>query len=191
MVARDLQGLSELQPSIDREVPAKAVREAVKFVNWLVANGVDRAAAVEGVRRFVDAVAGKRRQVKVASSQHPIVKALIARYLILYREVYRENLTSCPDVEVAHLARLSKQYALPVLEERLSALAAYVKEDAFMARFGFKPSTLANQWVRVTAYAKQRQPIRTGAPADCRHQPLCRDAHSHTQRMLQDTRNQR
>lgn len=182
--------LAFLQPPDDREVPNKALKEASKFVDWLVTNGIPKATAIDAVRRFVDAVAGKRRQVKVSTPEpgrSPAIAALIGYYKALYVEVYGEPLMKLPDLEYMHLVKLTRDYSIQVIESRLRALASYVKEDQFIGRFGFKPSTLANQWIRVTAYAKQHQQAeRRSAPADCRHSPPCTTAIDHTSRMLRD-----
>lgn len=192
MTNRDLATAAALQPeSPEREIPQRVIKEAAKFVNFLTANGLDQATAVEGVRRFVDAIAGRRRQQKAAPGTSGHLGPLIGLYTTLYKEVYGEPLHRVSDIEVGHLAKLARDYAPQVVESRLKALAQYVKQDQFMFRLGFKPSTLANQWVRVTAYAKQHQPTRTSAPpADCKHNPPCRDAHSHTVKTISDTKNQ-
>ena len=185
----DLAGMSEMTPPDGTTVPVKAQREAAKFVNWLVANNIDRVAAVEGVQKFLVAVLGKRRQAKAPTAQGPAIRTLVAHYIALYRTVYREDLKSPAGMEIAHLAKLARDYSVPVVESRLTALARYVKEDPFMARLGFKPSTLVNQWIRVTAYSKQHQANQqASAPRDCKHDPPCVDARAHTQLMLQDFR---
>lgn len=188
-MTRDLRLVSELQPTDGRTVPAKVIQGAADFVNWLVLKGLTRDEAVEGVRRFIKVVAQKPRQVKALPAPPQAVRNLLIIYQDLYRQVYGEALARVPETEVVHLARLAREYAAPVIEQRLRAFARYVKEDAFMARLGFKPSTLVNQWVRVTAYAKQNMNAPAAdAPRDCHHTPRCRNAVLHTQRLLQDHR---
>ena len=182
------KGLSELS-EVSQDVPVRAQRAAVKFITWLAANGVNRDEAAKNVMQFMVEVLPKRKAVKASPAQTMIVQTLVRRYVALYRDVYGEELKSPPGMEIGHLSRLAKDYSVEVISSRLQALARYVKADPFMARLGFKPSTLVNQWIRVTAYAKQNEPrAKQTAPSDCRHQPQCRDAMEHTQRILKDAR---
>lgn len=189
MTARELEQHAALSAPDGVTVPVKAQREAVKFVNWLVSHGVSREAAADGVQKFLLAIVGKKTPAKATTST-PAIRSLVGLYTALYRDVYGEELKSPPGMEIAHLAKLARDYSVPVVEGRMRALATYVKTDPFMARLGFKPSTLVNQWIRVTAYAKQHQMShgRPDAPADCRHTPRCQDAHEHTTKMLADQR---
>lgn len=189
MVA-NLEQLSELNPE-GREVPARIQREAVRFVNWMVANGMDRPAAAKGVQEFLLAVMpAKKKQAKAGANavKRPEMLAVMARYEALYRAQYGEAPQISP-VDWAHVSMLRRDYSTEVIIGRLEALSRYVKEDAFMARVGFSLGALRNQWNRVTAYTKQRQTSTSpSAPSDCRHIPRCETAHTHTKKTLADSR---
>ena len=175
-MVQDLALRSELNPD-DRELPVKVQREAVKFVNWLVAHGVDRTAAVDGVQKFLLAVVVKKKSAKATIPvKRPEAQAIVARYGALYKVLYGE-LPQVSGTDWVHVTTLLRDYSAPVVTSRLEALAKYVREDAWMkTKFGFSLGVLRNQWTRVTVYAKQHEPPPAAAtqPDSRGHFPPCK-----------------
>lgn len=174
-MVQDLGLRSELDPAGD--IPVKAQREAAKFVNWMVAHGVERSAAVEGVQKFLLAVV-KKKQAKatVGPSKRPEAQAIVARYGALYKALYGE-LPQVTGTDWVHVTTLLRDYSATVVTSRLEALAKFVREDAWMKKqFGFSLGVLRNQWTRVTNYAKQHEPPPAPAaqPDSRGHFPPCK-----------------
>lgn len=162
----------------------KALKEAARFVDWLVLQGIDHGLAAEAVQKFALTIAGKKPRTE---EEHTHAGPFLREYEDVYIAKFQQPPVIQPkDYSLA--AKLLRQYGMRLCLQRMRELAA--STDPFIVRAGFTMGTLTGQWNRLTAVAASavRRTSASPAPSDCRHQPPCRNAIDHSQRALNDLR---
>jgi hypothetical protein len=164
----------------------KAQREAARFIDWLVLQGVGHGLAAEAVQKFALTIAGK----KAPDADAPAA-SMVTEYLRTFQALYFEKYREMPVIQpkdYINAGKLLRQYGTTLCLQRLRDLAA--STDPFHIKAGFTISTLVAQWNRLTATAAsaERRTSAPAAPSDCRHTPPCRNAIEHNQRALRDLR---
>lgn len=162
-----------MTPKPSRTLGPRALKEASRFLDWLVVEtGIDRAKAARAVKQFAEAIAGK---LPPKSGQALIsLEPCLQQYLSLYRQRHGED----PNVtgqDYALLSRLIRDHGPEAVTRRLNAL--FLTKDTYLRQCGFTIGMLFKWWNKLAAVsAIERRQMAQDAPGDCRHLPRCEKA---------------
>lgn len=133
----------------------KATTEASRFVDWLVMQGIDRAAATDAVLAFALKIAGKKAAVAPPVKLGEAQQQVFNEYDRLYMQAHNgEPPKPVSAVEAIKVTKLVKLVGADTVCARLRLLAT--SNDKWMLEDGFTLLALDKHWRKLAAMAQTR-----------------------------------
>lgn len=175
-----------------RKTRAQTNKILDRFLDRLVFDGLPRALAVMHVEELRRELLGPDEE-PVASATQPAAtaplaqaRALVEQYRVLYREIVGPEDPRITQADYVMLGQLVKSYGPVMVAARMTAFARW--DDKFVReKVGFTLPAFYRYWNQLATVLAAQTP-QARAPADCRHNPRCPDAKTHSTKFLAEAR---